>query len=59
MKKQPGTAVASIEETAQMLGISRAAAYQAAARGDIPTIRVGGRILVPRAALKRLLLEAR
>lgn len=45
----------TISETARALGISRDAAYQAAARGELPTIRLGGRILVSRDALERLL----
>jgi excisionase family DNA binding protein len=45
----------SIEEAARLLGIGRNSAYDAAARGDIPTIRIGKRILVPRAAFERLL----
>jgi excisionase family DNA binding protein len=39
----------------QMLGLSRGATYNAAKLGDIPTIRIGGRILVPRTALERLI----
>ncbi len=39
----------------QALGLGRSATYAAAERGEIPTIRVGGRILVPTAALRRLL----
>ncbi|MDE3205945.1 MAG: helix-turn-helix domain-containing protein [Acidobacteriota bacterium] len=35
------------------LGISRASAYEAVRRGDIPAIRIGRRILVPRVALQR------
>ena len=42
-------------DTGQAMGLSRNACYMAAARGDIPTIRIGGRILVPTAALRRLL----
>jgi excisionase family DNA binding protein len=42
-------------EAGRMLGLSRPAVYAAAKRGDIPTIKIGGRILVPRAALERLL----
>ena len=38
-----------------MLGISRSAAYRAAARGEIPTIRIGGRLLVPTAKLYAML----
>ena len=45
----------TIPETAKRLGIGRNQAYEAAKRGEIPTIRLGKRILVPRAALERLL----
>ena len=38
-----------------MLGVARHTAYQAAARGEIPTIRVGRRLLVPLARLDELL----
>ena len=42
-------------ETANALGLSKSTAYVGVARGDIPSIRVAGRILVPTAALRRLL----
>jgi len=42
-------------QTGQLLGLSRQSTYDAANRGDIPTIRIGRRILVPTAALARLL----
>lgn len=45
----------TVEEAAATLGISRAFAYEAVRRGDIPSIRIGRRILVPHAALNRLL----
>ncbi len=45
----------SIPEAAKVLGIGRTAAYEAARMGQIPTIRIGKRILVPIAALDRLL----
>ena len=45
----------SVTAAAQRLGISRISAYRAVARGDLPSIRIGGRILIPRAALDRLL----
>jgi excisionase family DNA binding protein len=48
----------SIAEAAKVLGIGRNTAYEAAQRGDIPTIRVGRRILVPKAGLERLLSES-
>ncbi|MCH8014421.1 MAG: helix-turn-helix domain-containing protein [Candidatus Dadabacteria bacterium] len=44
----------SIPEVAKVLGIGRTAAYEAARTGEIPTIRIGKRILVPVAALERL-----
>jgi excisionase family DNA binding protein len=47
--------VLDVPEAAKLLNISRNAAYLAARRGDLPTVRVGGRILVPRAALLRML----
>ena len=45
----------TIDEAAKALGIGRNSAYEAAKRGEIPTIKIGGRILVPRAALERML----
>ena len=51
-------AVLTVDETAQLLGLSRNSAYQGVMRGEIPSIRVGKRILVPRAALERLLQMA-
>ncbi len=45
-------------ETGQKLGLCRNATYEAARRGDIPTIRIGGRILVPKVAFDRLLENA-
>lgn len=46
----------SVIEAAAALGISRSGAYAAAARGEIPTIRLGARrVVVPTAALRRML----
>jgi excisionase family DNA binding protein len=45
----------TVEEVAATLGISRAFAYEAVRRGEIPSIRIGRRVLVPRAALERLI----
>jgi excisionase family DNA binding protein len=47
--------VLTVTEAATLLRISRNSAYEAARRGEIPTIRLGRRLLVPRAALERLL----
>jgi excisionase family DNA binding protein len=46
--------VLSIAEAAELLGISRALGYELAARGELPTLRLGRRIVVPRAALLAL-----
>ena len=48
----------TVHETASALGISRNAAYEGVRRGEIPSIRVGRRLLVPRIALERLLEKA-
>ena len=45
----------TIEEAASQLGLSRNAAYDAAKRGDLPTIRMGRRLLVPRVPFEALL----
>lgn len=47
----------TVEEAAALLGIGRNSAYQAVASGQLPVIRIGRRLLVPRAALERLLAE--
>ena len=47
--------VLTVEEAAKILNLSRASAYQGVAHGEIPSIRVGRRILVPRQALERML----
>jgi excisionase family DNA binding protein len=47
----------TVTEAAQLLGISRANAYEAAHRGELPVRVIGRRMLVPRVALLRLLGE--
>ena len=47
-----------IEEAAKVLGISRNTAYDAVKTGELPTIKIGRRFLVPRAALERMLAGA-
>lgn len=51
----PTRAVYSVEEAAKLLGLSRNGAYDAVARGDIPSIRIGRKLLVPKAALEKKL----
>ncbi len=45
----------SIDEVAKMLGIGRNSCYEAARRGDFVTIKIGHRLVVPRAAIDRML----
>ncbi len=47
--------VVTLNEAAQILRISRGSAYEAAKRREIPTIRIGRSLLVPAAALERML----
>ncbi len=51
----PEPGVATIDEVAKILRISRGSAYAAAKRGEIPTIRIGDRLLVPLSPLNRML----
>ncbi len=44
----------TVEDAARLLGIGRGTAYEAARRGDLPVIRMGRRLLVPRARLFEL-----
>lgn len=50
-----GRLTITVEQAGKLLGISRASAYQAAARGDLPVVRLGHRLLVSVAGLERLL----
>src|SRR5438874_11596004 len=45
----------SVGQAAKLLGISRAFAYELVARGELPSLRLGRRIVVPRRALEALL----
>jgi excisionase family DNA binding protein len=48
----------TVEEAAKLLGISRAFAYESVRRGDIPHIKIGRRLLIPKAKLNELLDSA-
>ena len=50
--------VYSVTEAGQLLGLSRGSAYEAVANGQIPSIRIGRRLLIPRKALENLLEKA-
>jgi excisionase family DNA binding protein len=43
--------VFTVAEAGELLGISRAFAYELVARGELPVIRLGRRIVVPKPAL--------
>lgn len=46
-----GRTTITIEQAAQLLGLGRTAAYEAARRGQFPTRRLGRRLVVPVPAL--------
>ncbi len=48
----------TVEQAGRELGISRNLAYAAAQSGEIPTIRIGRRLIVPRVAFDRMLEQA-
>ena len=50
--------VMTIIEAAKELGISKGSAYEAARSGQIPTIRIGRRLIVPRVAFDKMLAQA-
>jgi excisionase family DNA binding protein len=45
----------TVTEAASVLGISRALAYELVARGELPSIRLGRRLVVPKVALLEML----
>lgn len=47
----------SVPEAAALLGVSRNLAYQMARQGQLPVIKFGRRLLVPKAALEKMLSE--
>ena len=55
MSKDHHRETMSIEDAGRMLGLGRSATYRAANRGDLPTLRIGGRLLVLRRPFERLL----
>jgi len=50
-----GTETLSIEQAARVIGISRGLMYELAREGRVPVLRLGRRLLVPRAALDNYL----
>ncbi|MER9870823.1 helix-turn-helix domain-containing protein [Mesorhizobium sp. M0136] len=56
---QIGTSVApavyTVKEVCTLLGLQKSTAYLAISRGEIPSVRFGTSIRVPRAAVERML----
>jgi excisionase family DNA binding protein len=50
-----GRLVLTVDEAAYLLHISRSLAYELIARGELPALRLGRRIVVPRVMLEELL----
>ena len=50
-----GKATIDVPEAGEFYGLGRNASYAAAARGDLPTVRIGKKIRVPVAQLLRQL----
>ena len=48
-------AVFTVCEVAKILRIGKISAYQAVARGEVPCLRIGRRILIPRHAWESIL----
>lgn len=48
----------TVEEAARLLGISRSLAYEMARAGQLPTLKFGRRLVVPRRALEGLIEES-
>lgn len=47
-----------VAQVAKILGLSKNSTYHACLTGDIPHLRIGHRILIPRIALEKMLAEA-
>lgn len=54
-QSEKASEVMTVEEARKRLSISRNAIYGAIQRGEVPSIRLGRRILVPRVAFDRLI----
>jgi excisionase family DNA binding protein len=55
LKAERGELVWSVDGTARRLGISRAHTYEPIARHELPSLRLGRRIVVPRHAIESML----
>ena len=51
-------ATLTVAEAARVLGIGRNLTYELVRRGELPSLKLGSRVVIPRVALERLLGEA-
>ncbi len=58
MQNDTESAVLSVSQCAKYLCISRGSAYQGIIQNSIPHIKIGRRILIPKAAIQKLLENA-
>lgn len=58
MTNETESAILSVNECAKMLKLSRGSAYQGCLTGEIPHIKIGRRILIPKIAIQKLLEQA-
>ena len=57
-RTEPRQRTMSVTQAAEVLGISRTTAYECVRTGDLPALRLGGRIVVPTQAIDDLLDRA-
>lgn len=57
MVKREERAVLTIEEAGKLLNVSRPTAYNLAKNGSIPVLKLGRKLMVPKAALEKMLVE--
>lgn len=50
-----GLTYLTVPDAGAYIGLGRAASYAAAKRGDLPTVRIGRRVVVPAPMLLRML----
>lgn len=48
----------TVEEVASLLGVSRSAAYQAVRTGELPSIRLGQRIIIPKKKIEEMMAKS-
>ncbi len=54
--KTTSPTVLTVVEVAKILRIGKISVYQAIQRGEVPSIRIGRRILIPKFALEQMLI---